>query len=168
MIIGVGGISRAGKSTLAGKIKAHYQQEGKTVAILHQDNFVRSEPDIPTFRGRTDWEHPHSIDLDRLLLAIQSAVGPSDHVIVEGLMAFFFPELNRLYDKRFLVQVNKDTFLQRKKEDKRWGEEPDWYVEHIWDAYLYYGQPRSYASNLMILNGQKAFPLDQIVAFLES
>jgi len=136
--IGVGGVSQSGKSSLAKRIKDHFTN--KKVLILSQDEFVKEEKDIPRVRDRTDWEHPDSIDIDRLLKTIWESENSFDLIIVEGILAFWFSELNKLYDHRILVSIDKETFFQRRKKETRWGEEPEWFWEHVWESHLKYGQ----------------------------
>ena len=47
MIIGIGGVSRAGKSTLAEKLKVHLEKAGKSVDIFCQDEYVKPKISIP-------------------------------------------------------------------------------------------------------------------------
>ncbi|MCP4459816.1 MAG: AAA family ATPase [Cytophagales bacterium] len=137
-LIGIGGVSRSGKSVLAEKIKSHFDR--KKVLILSQDDFVNEEKNIPKVRDRTDWEHPDSIDIEGLLQTIDENKNSIDLLIVEGLLAFHFPKLDQRYDLRISVNISKKTFLSRRKKETRWGEEPTWFWEHVWDSYLKYGQ----------------------------
>ena len=58
-VIGIGGVSRSGKSTLSQLIAEWYSD--KKVSILKMDNFVFDEKLIPQIRGETDWEVPRSL-----------------------------------------------------------------------------------------------------------
>jgi uridine kinase len=136
-IIGIGGVSRSGKSTLAKKLKDHFVT--KRVRILDQDDFVKPENDIPKIKDRTDWEHPESIDIQSLLAEIDAAED-QDLIIVEGLLAFHFEELRIRFDVTIFLTISKGTFLFRRHQETRWGTEPDWFIDHVWDSYLKYGQ----------------------------
>jgi len=137
-IIGIGGVSRSGKSTLAKKLKDHFAT--KRVVILDQDDFVKPQHAIPKIHGRTDWEHPDSIDLVALLAEMDAAQANQDVIIVEGLLAFHFEELRSRYDITIFISISKDTFLFRRQQETRWGTEPDWFIAHVWDSHLTYGQ----------------------------
>lgn len=137
-IIGIGGVSRSGKSTLARKLSAHFSD--KRVCIFDQDDFVKPEAEIPKVQDRTDWEHPASIDVDALVSEIYAAQAHHDLIIVEGLLAFHFDELTRLYDLTIFMQIDFEMFLFRRQKETRWGAEPDWYIRHVWEAHLPYGQ----------------------------
>jgi len=137
-IIGIGGASRSGKSTLARKLSAHFS--AKRVRILDQDDFVKPEAQIPMIHYRTDWEHPASIDVEALVSEIYATQAQHDLIIVEGLLAFHFSELNQLYDLTIFMQIDFETFLFRRQQETRWGAEPDWYIRHVWEAHLQDGQ----------------------------
>ncbi len=137
MIIGIGGASTSGKSWLATKIKS--RNPGKKVKLLCQDDFVLASSQLPHIRDHVDWEIPESLNFDRYLEAVMRCYIGYDIVIAEGLMVFHDRRLVRLFDMKIFIDIVKETFLMRKAEDLRWGQEPDWYIEHIWESYLKYG-----------------------------
>jgi uridine kinase len=133
VIIGIGGISNSGKSSLAKKISEHYGQ--LKVTVLCQDDFAIPTPEIPLIRDHRDWEIPASINFNRFYQEILSAAKHSDIVIDEGLFVFYEERLNKLYDKTIYLSISRETFLERKRKDHRWGKEPEWYIKHIWDSH---------------------------------
>jgi uridine kinase len=134
MIIGIGGVSTAGKTTTANKIRRLLSE--LRVSIICQDDFVKPVEEIPNIHERVDWEHPDSIDHDKLFKTILAEKESNDIVIAEGLMIFYDKAINELFDKRIFISIDYETFKQRKGIDKRWGHEPDWYIDHIWESYL--------------------------------
>ncbi len=138
MVVGIGGASNAGKSWLAKAITEHCP--GKKIKILCQDDFVFPMDKQPAIKDRVDWENPASIDFIKLRTAIINNQGNFDIVIVEGLMVFYDTGINRLYDKKIFIEITKRNFLRRKSIDRRWGEEPNWYIEHIWASYQKFGR----------------------------
>ncbi|MCO6480377.1 MAG: hypothetical protein J5I94_27295 [Phaeodactylibacter sp.] len=167
MIIGIGGVSRSGKTTLAKRLARHFRRQGLSAVILHQDDFVFPEEQIPKIRGKTDWEHPGSIDFERFRQAIRSNANTHDIVIAEGLMALYDEGANALYDKCFFVEISRETFLERKSQDLRWGKEPDWYIIRIWDSFQQYGQPRQPLPEILVVNGEEtAVDWDAVLKFL--
>lgn len=138
MIIGIGGVSNAGKSKLAIEVKSYFPL--KDVLILCQDDFVKPAEMIPQINNHIDWETPESIDVEAYKKAIISASEIDEVVIAEGIFAFSYPSLNLLYDKRIFVSISKEVFMERKMKDLRWGREPNWYIHHIWDSYLQHGK----------------------------
>jgi uridine kinase len=138
MIIAIAGVSRAGKSTLAGKLRGMLGSEH--TVILCQDDFVRDVECIPKIKDHIDWEHPESIEHDKLREAIVAESFQNKYVIVEGLLILWDEQTRLLFDKCFFIEIDKETFVSRKKLDDRWGIEPDWYIEHIWQSYKRFGQ----------------------------
>ena len=159
-IIGIGGVSRSGKSFLAKQLAARFEKTGRSVKTFDQDDFVFPERMIPTIRNHLDWERPESIDFQKLKLAISNARKDYDIVIAEGLMVFSYPDVFRMFNYTIFIKLDREEFLARKRSDLRWGREPDWYIDHIWEGYLKYGQyPKGYNPNL-ILDGNDLFDID--------
>ncbi len=163
MIIGVGGVSRSGKTTFAKELQVHYQHKGKSVRLLSQDNYVIAEELIPKVQDRVDWELPQTIDLSRLLKTIEA--NQADVLIIEGLFAFAFEVLNKRYDLKIFLKIGKEIFLYRKSIDRRYNE-PQWFIEHIWKSYLKYGSIDETDKIYNILNGEEAIGINQKEPFL--
>ena len=163
-IIGIGGVSRSGKTWLAYKISELFQY--KSILVINQDEYVFDVEDIPKVKGETDWECPESVDFDKLLNHIQIASATNDVVIVEGLLAFYDSRIERLMDKKIFIEIPKSLFLERKVKDKRWGKFPDWYVEHIWHSYLTYGKINPPKKEYFTLKGEDIMIGDDLIAYL--
>jgi nicotinamide/nicotinate riboside kinase len=164
MIIGIGGISRSGKSFLAQKLKVEFNRKNMKTIILEQDVFVLPEQSIPMIRDHIDWEIPESIDWIRLKETITHHVKENEVVIVEGLMVFWDNNLSKMYDRRILINLDRDSFMARKKRDLRWGLEPDWYIEHIWNSFLIYGQMPEPSDLDIIIDGAREIDISKIFA----
>ncbi|MEO9483577.1 MAG: hypothetical protein ABJG47_09040 [Ekhidna sp.] len=136
-IIGIGGCSRSGKSSLAHHIKEKLAD--KRVLLLDMDAFVHPASEIPKIRDRTDWERPESVDFERLIQAIKDSKD-YDTIVVEGILIFANETLRKLFDTTIHVEISKDTFLARRRLETRWGDEPEWFLEHVWKSYLRHGQ----------------------------
>jgi nicotinamide/nicotinate riboside kinase len=139
MIVGIGGVSRSGKTHLARQMRADWEAEGYLAKVLHQDDFVRPEAEIPKVRDRTDWECPESMDFDLFFEAIQQAQKNYDHVVAEGILVFYDPRINALFDDRLVMVIDRPTFLHRRARERRWGPEPVWYREYVWECFLRHG-----------------------------
>lgn len=138
MIIGIGGVSRSGKTFLAKILKDFYQES--EVNILNQDDYIFHENLIPRIRGEIDWECPESIDFDWFLKDIVRASTISDIVIVEGFLIYYDKRIKDILDRKIYLSISKELYLRRKIHDKRWGDFPDWYMDHIWNSFLIYGK----------------------------
>ena len=153
MIIGIGGISRSGKTKFSRKVSKWFRDQGKTVQVLHQDDFVRPESEIPLIRDHIDWEVPESLDWSKWDAAIRKAQGEAEVVIAEGLMVFREKDSEIHFDRKVLVDISEETFFARKREDLRWGKEPEWYIQYIWDSYLIYGKPEGFEG--LLISGER-------------
>ena len=84
---------------------------------------------IPTVKDRLDWEHPDSIDWDRLITQIEKT--KAQVLIIEGIFVFD-SRLLPFYSKTILVEQDKEIYYERRKKEIRWGAEPLWYLDHVW------------------------------------
>ena len=105
LIIGIGGISRSGKTWMAYRINELFKHN--SVMVINQDNYVFDVEDIP-----------------------------------------------------------KELFLKRKALDKRWGEFPEWYMEHIWQSYLVYGKVDQTKKGYYFLQGDNINITDDLKDYL--
>lgn len=165
MILGIGGCSNSGKSALAEAIDNSFTV--KKVKILCQDDFVKTRNLLTEINGHIDWEIPSTIKFDEYLNAVKKASLENDLVICEGLFAFWFEDLNRLYDKIIHLKIDKETFFNRKKKDLRWGKEPDWYIEHIWQSFLKYGQYNFLKNGGLFLDAGKEIDLSKVLNYID-
>jgi len=130
-IIGICGVSQSGKSTLARGLKKELTAKGIEVKIFEIDHYTVEKDQIPMTKDRLDWEHPGSIDWDRLVRQIEKVT--TQVVIIEGIFAFH-ERLLPFYSKKILIEQEKKLFYERRQKDIRWGDEPLWYLDHVWDT----------------------------------
>jgi len=161
--IAIGGVSRSGKTFLS-EILSRYLENS---IVIHQDTYIPPEHEIPLINDHIDWERPEAIDWISFENAIIKAKQSYKYVIVEGLFAFWNEKIDHHYDKHIFILLSKPVFEQRKREDLRWGAEPDWYIEHIWQGHLRYGfKPRT-LPNCMVINGELDFDINEIIRQLD-
>lgn len=166
MIIGIGGISMAGKSTLAASIMAQFPR--KKVCVLCQDDYIFAQAQIPKVNGKTDWENPASINFDDFLASLLARKTEYGMVIAEGLFAFYDPMLNSFYDKKIFIEITDTEFFDRKRKDTRWGIEPEWYIRHIWESYLKYGLLPKDQKAVLKLDGTKSIDPKILMNYLKN
>lgn len=161
-IIGIGGCSRSGKSSLARQIKEKLLE--KKVLLLDMDDFVFPESEIPKIKDRTDWECPESIDYQKLVQPIHASVRDFDTIVIEGILAFANDELLSLMDTTIQMEISKDTFLERRRLETRWGDEPEWFLEHVWESHIKHGQ---YPKADFIVSGEAKITQQSILEILK-
>jgi len=108
-VIGIGGVSRAGKTSLAQRISDWLPNQ--KVKILHQDDYVIPKSKMPLVRGQIDWENPDSLDFASFREEILKVQKEYDYIIAEGLMVYWNPEVYQLFDKSIFIEISKETFL---------------------------------------------------------
>lgn len=132
-IIGIGGMSRSGKTLLAEKLHAHWGSDRSTLISL--DDYPKPESLIPSIDGYTNWEIPESIDFKKLEQATLEAAKGFEWVIVEGLLVFHDQGLNALFNHRLILEIDRPTFLDRRSQEGRWGYQDHEYLQIVWDEY---------------------------------
>ena len=108
MIIGIGGRSRSGKTTLAETLVWQERSQNKRAIALHQDDFVKRLYEIPLIHDHTDWETPESIDFELLKKVVSNLRNDFDVIVIEGILAFADSGLNALYDYCFFTIISED------------------------------------------------------------
>lgn len=164
IVVGIGGVSRAGKTFLAELIAQ--KSLLSPVVILPQDDFVKPKPEIPLIQGHIDWESPESIDFPKYKNAITQAAAYPGIVIAEGLLAFHDPGIVQLFDKIIFISLTYKEFKLRKQADLRWGKEPKWYIRHIWNSYLRFGQCPLVNIDTLDIHGELDFNVPEIMKFI--
>lgn len=128
----IAGVSRSGKSSLAKELCSRLNN----AVHLDQDNFVKEEDEIPLVNDRIDWETPESISWTRWNQAIAKATSEHDYVIAEGIFTLTDLELVKRADISILLSIYELEFKKRRQQERRWGAEPDWFIQHVWDSHV--------------------------------
>ena len=160
MIIGIGGCSSSGKSTLAKTLAA----QKSSPKILSLDDYTFPENNLPIVGNRYNWEIPEAYDFDRLLQDING--NRSDCLFVEGILVFYDPRVVALLDTKIFISIEKDTFFRRRKLETRWGNEPDWFLEYVWASYTNYGQIKL-DDNYVVISGENKNHLESLTTEID-
>lgn len=163
MIIGVAGISRSGKTTLAISLKDKLENS----EIISLDDYPAKMENFHYIKDVIDWEHPSSLDLEKVTEQVQELSLTCQYVIVEGIFLFYHESLKSLIDKFIYLNLEKEDFLRRKMHDNRWGHIPAWYKEHIWQSHLIFGAKPAYLEAFEI-NANSDFSYEELLAHLKS
>jgi len=163
MIIGIAGVSRSGKTSLAHLLK---EKLGDT-QIISMDDYPAKIDNFHYIKDAIDWEHPSSLDFVKIIEQIKVASANFQYVIVEGIFIFYHEPLRFLMDTFIYLNLEKSHFIERKIDDNRWGSIPPWYREHIWKSHLLYGTQPSDVDFLQI-DASTDYDYQQILDFIES
>jgi len=142
MVIGIAGGTGSGKSTITNRLVDKF---GEDITVLTHDNYYKEHHDMP-FEDRCllNYDHPDSLDTDIMIDHIKQLklglpiecpvydfakhdrsddiiiVKPSKVLIVEGILLFAYPELNKELDLKIFVDTDADVrILRRVKRDVR-------------------------------------------------
>ena len=125
ILIGITGGTGSGKTTIAEAI--HSAFEGNSITMIMQDSYYKDQSHI-TFEERlkTNYDHPHSIDMDHLIRDLKSLMSgksvdmpvydfaehtrksetihivPTDIIIVEGILVLDDKNLRDLLDIKII------------------------------------------------------------------
>lgn len=137
ILIGITGGTGSGKTTVAEAI--HSAFEGNSITMIMQDSYYNDQSHI-TFEERlkTNYDHPHSIDMDHLIRDLKSLMSgksvdmpvydfaehtrksetihivPTDIIIVEGILVLDDKNLRDLLDIKIYVDTDADIRILRR------------------------------------------------------
>lgn len=175
LVIGIGGGSGSGKSTVASLLSAGLRT--LTVEVITQDRFFKPPEEMPRYHStyhqaeRPDFNHPDSFERDELIAWCRTATG-HDVLIIEGILALHFPELLSLMHLRFYVSLGMEEMLARRTDRNLaagYGgsrEEIGWYnVECVSPQHRRYNAPTAKHADLLIPNDSgRSEERDRIIA----
>jgi nicotinamide/nicotinate riboside kinase len=163
MIIGIGGLSRSGKTKLAERLCYVLRDLDFHVTLISQDHFTKKLSSLPKFNHYVDWEQPAGIDFKLLYNSLLWHKKRYDIVIVEGFLMFHDSSINQILDKKIKVEISQDCFKKRKAEDKRWSQIPEDYIEHIYQSFLKYGNYPCILKDEFMVSGEKEVDLATLI-----
>jgi len=147
-LILISGISRSGKSTLAKQLQKDLPQ----VLVIHQDEYTLPEEQLPRIKHRIDWEKPDTLDWNKLCQLINQEMEKHQYLILEGIFALANTEILSLSAFTIALELDKSEFLSRRKTETRWGKEPNWFIEHVWQSHLEHHNPYKTKIDLTLSN----------------
>lgn len=141
-IIGIAGGTASGKTSVARKLLEESRKYGSVISIKVDDYYKCLDHLSLEERKKTNFDHPDAYDADLLVEHLKTLceghqilkptydftnhtrsevveeISPSNVIIVEGIMAFAFPELRELYDIKVFVDTPDDIrFIRRLHRD---------------------------------------------------
>ncbi len=135
LMIGIGGGTASGKTTLARILKDAFSDE---VSILKLDYYYFDKEYFDVPEDQINFDHPHAFEISLLIKHLQKLrqgkpikrpvysfktnerleekkeVEPSRIIIVEGILALYFQELCEQYDLKIYIDTDCDIRLLRR------------------------------------------------------
>ena len=192
--LGISGGSASGKTFLLNHILDRYSDQEAT--LISSDNYYRSREVLPREAdGEINFDHPDSLDLDRLeqdLIRISNGesvtvkeytfnnpkveptwitYNPSPIILVEGLFVFHHPGISKLLDLKIFVDADEHIRLSRRirrdaaERGYQLDEVLDYYTKYVAPMYRKYIEPYRDECDLVLPNN---LHMDRAVRVLES
>ncbi|MFY0593068.1 hypothetical protein [Roseivirga sp.] len=131
-LILIAGVSRSGKSSLAERLAS----ELPASIVIHQDNYILPLDKLPKIKDRIDWEKRETIDWFRLKNDLHGHKKSYQYILLEGIFALSDKEILKQSAMKIALSITKNEFIKRRKMEQRWGDEPDWFYDHVWESHL--------------------------------
>lgn len=144
-IVGIAGGSGSGKSTVAVALCKKYLEK---IALLHIDDYFKKKEQVSTLGGFTNWDHPDSIDFERIhddLASLKSGksvkmvtkselynpnydhslknkieytIEPKPIVILEGYLALWDQAIRDMFDYKVYLDIPIEESTKRRSANK--------------------------------------------------
>ena len=198
MVVGIGGGTGSGKTTLADLIRKRMGMG--SIAFLAHDAYYRDQKHLtPEERAKVNYDHPDSLETDLMVRHIQQLlrgqaiempvydfsthsrktetvhVSPKPVILVEGILIFVEKELRDLFDMKIFVDTDADLRLIRRL--LRDIQERGRTLQSVVDQYLRTVRPmhlefvdasKRYADIIIPEGGFNVVALDMVIARLQS
>ncbi|MDK2886272.1 MAG: uridine kinase [Thermosipho sp. (in: thermotogales)] len=195
-VIGIGGGTGSGKTTVANKINEIIGKEN--CVILPMDNYYRDMSHVPLEeRKKYNYDHPDMIEHSLMVNHLNDLVNnkkiqlpeydfaqytrtgnyielsPKPVIIVEGIFALYYEELRKYYDLSIFVDAENDVrFIRRLERDIK---ERGRTIESVINQYLNLVKPmhdayveptKKYADLIIPRGGFNEKAIDVVVEFI--
>ena len=197
VIVGIGGGSGAGKTTVVENLAQ--QLDPQSVTIINHDAYYRDLSDLPPEeRAASNFDHPDALETSLLVQHLNDlrddvivrvpvydftshtrtggvTIHPKKVILVDGILVLAVPELRSLFDVKVYVHADPDIrFIRRLLRDV---EERGRTLECVARQYLTTTRPmhqefvedsRGYADVIVQGGGESAVAVDLVVTTIES
>ncbi|CAB1427904.1 unnamed protein product [Pleuronectes platessa] len=179
LVVGVGGMTNGGKSTLSKSL----HQLLPTSCLIAQDSYFKEDSVVPVdHNGFKQYDRLSALHMDTMMSDVHSwqrdpesflrqrdlnpaeTTPPDVYVlIVEGFLIFNHRPLNDLFDKRYFLEIPYDVCKRRRSSRVYTPPDPPGYFDgYVWPMYLKNRREmESMVSGLVILDGLQ--PKDEVL-----
>ena len=177
-VVGIGGGTCSGKSTLTDKLEVMLSKKNK-VSVLRMDDYYNWS-DMKTIAPITRIEypehnHPDAVDMDNLYKKFIETItdNNNDIVLLEGIFSFYFDQLRDKLDLKIFVDLKSDERMYRRiKRLLDYGEPLDDIAQRYLDTVRYrhdefVEQTRWYADLVVNGNSDLTFVANLIVSCIK-
>ncbi|XP_070760548.1 nicotinamide riboside kinase 1 [Enoplosus armatus] len=183
LVVGVGGMTNGGKSTLSRSLR----QQIPNSCIIAQDSYFKDDSVVPVdSNGFKQYDTLDALHMNTMMSDVdswrrdpesflrQQGLNPEHTtpsvdeevfvLIVEGFLIFNYRPLNELFDKRYFMEIPYDVCKKRRSSRVYTPPDPPGYFDgHVWPMYRKNRQEiESMASGIVFLDGLK--PKEELLA----
>ena len=152
IVLGIGGVSRSGKSSLTKRICEEFSIP--TNNVFNVDDYLISP--IITFDPKinetiNDWDHKDAYDTTKMeiealnrieFLRKDTSIDKTEIVILEGWLLFSLENLISSCDLKFMIQIDQEEAFNRRISSKKIGNKPElfrfYFDEYLWKRFTEY------------------------------
>jgi len=197
LIIGVGGGSGSGKTTVVNKIIEGIGKE--KILIIEHDSYYRDLSHLPfSERKKQNFDHPSSLETELMIRHLDALrngyqieipvydfvahtrsdetikVSPRKIILIDGILIYSEPKLREQMDIKIFVDTDDDVRLLRrlKRDITERGRDFDGvlnqYEKYVRPMHLEFVEPSKRYSDIIIpRGGENAIALEMIIALIE-
>jgi adenylate kinase family enzyme/uridine kinase len=172
-IIGIGGSTRSGKTTLSRALFNHYSRQNDTIVYhIGQDAYFKAIKPKYLFGTLSfdNWECPEAVDFDRFYSAIIDTKNEAREklrantqykealIIVEGFLLFHEERIVSLLNVKYFIAIPKQLCHERRlKANTKWKfPEPhfeEYFALLIWPGYVRYNKCVCLMKDVQVIDG---------------
>jgi uridine kinase len=195
LIIGLGGGSGSGKTTIARSIVEAIGPDD--VALIQHDAYYHDQTDLPMEeRVKVNYDHPDSFETSLLVAHLQELragraierpiydftvynrlastvrVEPKHAVIVEGILVLYEPELRELMDLKIYVDTDPDLRILRrlerdlKERGRSFDSVHDQYLDTVRPMHLQFVEPSKRYADIVIPEGYNTGAVGTVISMI--
>ena len=195
LIIGLGGGSGSGKTTIARSIVDAIGPD--SVALIQHDAYYHDQTDLPMEeRVKVNYDHPDSFETSLLVEHLRGLragqaierpiydftvynrlretvrVEPKPAVIVEGILVLYEPELRELMDLKIYVDTDPDLRIMRrlerdlKERGRSFDSVHDQYLATVRPMHLQFVEPSKRYADIVIPEGYNTGAVGTVISMI--
>ncbi|XP_023593511.1 nicotinamide riboside kinase 1 isoform X1 [Trichechus manatus latirostris] len=148
-IIGIGGVTNGGKTTLAKNLQKHLQN----CSVISQDDFFKPVSEIETDKnGFLQYDVLEALNMEKMMSAISCWMESARHsllstdwesaeeipiLIIEGFLLFNYKPLDTIWNRSYFLTVPYEECKRRRSTRVYEPPDPPGYFDgHVWPMYL--------------------------------
>lgn len=168
-VIGIGGVTNGGKTTLAKNL----QKRLRNCSVISQDDFFKPESEIEKDEnGFLQYDVIEALNMEKMMSTISCWMESPQHspvtawdntedisiLIIEGFLLFNYKPLDRIWNRSYFLSIPYEECKRRRSTRVYEPPDPPGYFDgHVWPMYLKHRQDMEYIPwEIVYLDGMKS------------